>query len=251
MSGLNIAALVSIGRNPVNGAKRASRNDVLALDLALALPGALSVFHAGDPAVQALTEYLAYGADAIQVLPIGQGDALAALANALQGFGLILCGQRAEAGEGSGMLPYLLGKSLGIQVVAAALEVSIAGAEAEILTFLPRGKRRLIRVPLPAVIALHPRAPRQPRYAYAMKRAGRIVTRELCASAPAMRPWLLEAAVKKPIKLKAPENRKGHVRMLSAIATESKGGVIIKDGTPVEKAETILAFLRDRQLIDF
>ena len=60
-----IAVLVSVGRHPVSGAPRYSRNDALALDLGRTLAGRhharLDVLHAGDPADPALAEYLALG----------------------------------------------------------------------------------------------------------------------------------------------------------------------------------------------
>jgi electron transfer flavoprotein beta subunit len=39
--------------------------------------------------------------------------------------------------------------------------------------------------------------------------------------------------------------------MLAAIATESKGGAVVEQGTPAEKAEAILAYLREHRLIDW
>jgi electron transfer flavoprotein beta subunit len=39
--------------------------------------------------------------------------------------------------------------------------------------------------------------------------------------------------------------------MLGATTTESRGGSVVIDGTPVEKAQAILAYLREHQLIDY
>ncbi|MBE0630174.1 MAG: electron transfer flavoprotein subunit beta/FixA family protein, partial [Burkholderia vietnamiensis] len=58
-----IAVLVSVGRHPVSGTARYSRNDAAALELGRQLAerhrAQLDVVHAGDPANQALAEYLA------------------------------------------------------------------------------------------------------------------------------------------------------------------------------------------------
>ena len=60
-----IAVLVSLGRHPVSGAVRWSRNDGAALALARRLGGAsVAVLHAGDPDEPALRGYLALGAPA-------------------------------------------------------------------------------------------------------------------------------------------------------------------------------------------
>ena len=249
---LKIAALVSVGRNPASGAPRAARNDVLALDAALGLAREVSVLHAGD-AAPALHDYLAYGAASVEVLPLPPGaDALAPLAGRVAGYDLILCGQRAEAGPGSGMLAYRLAKALNMPVVSAALEISLLGDEAEIVQFLPKGQRRVVRVSLPAVIALHPLAPRSPRYVYASRRAGRLLSAPALVGAPLpASPWQSEPAVKKPQKLKPPETRQGHARLLGAIATESKGGALVREGSAAEKARAILDYLRANRLIGF
>jgi electron transfer flavoprotein beta subunit len=247
-----IAVLVSVGRNPASGTPRAARNDVLALDAARALAPEVSVLHAGD-AASALHDYLAYGAASVEVLPLPPGaDALAPLAQRLAGYDLILCGQRAEAGQGSGMLPYRLAKALNMPVVSAALELTLLGDVAEIVQFLPKGQRRVVRVSLPAVIALHPLAPRAPRYVFANRRAGRLLSAPALAAAPSpASPWQSQPAVKKPQKLKPPETRQGHARLLGAIATESKGGALMREGSAAEKARAILDYLRANRLIGF
>lgn len=247
-----IAALVSVGRNPVSGAPRAARNDVLALDAARALAPEVSVLHAGE-AAPALHDYLAYGAASVEVLPLPPGaDALAPLARRVAGYDLILCGQRAEAGQGSGTLPYRLAKALNMPVVSAALELTLLGDVAEIVQFLPKGQRRVVRVSLPAVVALHPLAPRAARYVFANRRAGCVLSAPApVAEALPLSLWRSEPAVKKPQKLKPVETRQGHARMLGAIATESKGGTLMREGSAAEKARAILDYLRANRLIGF
>lgn len=249
---LKLAVLVSVGRNPISGAARASRNDVLALDLANTLAPAPLVLHAGDPAQPALQDYLAYGATSLEVLPVPVGaDALPPLAQRLGGCDLVLCGDSAEAGEGSGLLPYLLAKALNVPVVTAALELSLRDGEVEIVQFLPKGKRRVVRVVLPAVIAVHKLAPRRPLYVHSRRRSGRIVCSSV-ALPPApvgSSPWRLEPARKMPQRLAPPETRQGHTRMLAAIAMESRSGTLISEGDADAKARAILAYLRGNRLI--
>jgi electron transfer flavoprotein beta subunit len=250
---LRIAVLVSVGHNPVSGRARARRNDGLALELARNLGGTVTVLHAGDPAEAALKDYLALGAGSVEVVPVvAGGDAVAALADRLAGFDLILTGSRAEGGADSGMLPYLISARLNLPLVGQALTIALTDASAEVTQFLPKGKRRRVGVMLPAVVAIHPMAPVTPRYAFARRLAGRIQPHLASSTGTAvLSPWRSEPATRKPLKFKAAEKRTGHARMLSAIATESKGGAVLSDGSPAEKAQAILAYLREHRLIDF
>jgi electron transfer flavoprotein beta subunit len=246
---IRIALLVSAGRNPVSGAPRASRNDAVALELARCLPGDVTVLHAGNPGNPGLTDYLAYGAAAVEVLPAAPGaDIVPALAECLAGFDLILCGSRAEDGEESGMLPYLMAEALALPLVAQALSLTIANEQAEITQFLPKGARRKVGVALPAVVAVHPLAPATPRYAHARKVAGRIVSLPAPEAAATAGSWKIEAATRAPIKLRAQRKEAGHSRMLSAIAPAAKGGEILSEGGAAEKAQAILAYLRRHRL---
>jgi electron transfer flavoprotein beta subunit len=63
--------------------------------------------------------------------------------------------------------------------------------------------------------------------------------------------WRVAPATKKPVKLKAAETKAGHARMLSAIVTEAKGGAVVNTGTPADKAQAILSYLREHRLIDW
>lgn len=247
-----IALLVSAGRNPVSGAPRAGRNDAIALEVARALPGELTVLHAGDPGNPALADYLAYGAAAIEVLPMPAGTDIApALAERLAGFDLILCGSRAEDGEESGLLPYLLAEKLDFPLVGQALTLAVTGREVEITQFLPKGARRKVGVTLPAIVSIHPMAPATPRYAHARKMAGKIVSLPAPSQNTAtVTEWRVEPASRAPVKLRAQKKEAGHNRMLSAIAPAAKGGEVLSEGSPAEKAQAILAYLRRHRLTE-
>src|SRR5262249_52916984 len=96
-----IAVLVSAGPHPASGAPRYSRNDAAALEtgrqLAQRHGAKLDVLHAGDASNPALEEYLALGAERVEVLICGEhDDAVTALARRLQGYDLVLTGTRAE-----------------------------------------------------------------------------------------------------------------------------------------------------------
>lgn len=102
------------------------------------------------------------------------------------------------------------------------------------------------------MVAVHPLAGVTPRYAYARQRAGSIDTSHVAPplSADAAE-WSIAAAQRKPVRLAAQEKRSGHARMLSATTTESRGGSVVIEGTSVEKAQVILGYLREHQLIDY
>jgi len=61
----------------------------------------------------------------------------------------------------------------------------------------------------------------------------------------------IKPATAQPVRLAAAEKRSGHARMLSATTTESRGGSVVIEGTSVEKAQVILAYLREHQLVDY
>ncbi|BDB29843.1 electron transfer flavoprotein subunit beta/FixA family protein (plasmid) [Cupriavidus sp. P-10] len=252
-----IAVLVSVGRHPVSGAPRYSRNDAAALELGRSLAekhGAqLAVVHAGDAAEPALADYLALGAGEVEVLGCDPTECSAhVLAAHVKNCDLVLTGTRAEGAYDTGMLPYRLAAAMGRPLVGAAVDVDIDGGRVAVRQFLPKGLRRRVDAALPAVVAVHPLANANPRYAYARLRGGAIRT------APAVRStyhdaaaWVLGAVERKPVRLAAAEKRSGHARMLSATTTESRGGSVVNGGTSVEKAQVILAYLREHQLIDY
>ena len=252
-SPLRIAVLAAIGRNPVSGTARPNPDDVVALEVARGLGTDVTLLHAGDGTEAAIGDYLAYGAMRLDAVPMPAGSEVAAtLSDRLSGFDLILTGSRSEGGEGSGLVPYLAAERLGLPIVGQALEVTVANGHAEVTQFLPKGQRRKVRVKLPAVIAVHPMAPVTPRYAYARRVAGRIV-QQLAPqpTTPSPVAWHVAPAAKKPVKFKAAETKAGHARMLSAIVTEAKGGAVVNTGTPADKAQAILAYLREHRLIDW
>jgi len=246
-----VLVLACLGRNPVNGSARPNRDDLLALTLASTL-GDVSVLHAGDPDQSALHDYLAYGATEVDVIQTpSDADIAATLATHATNHDLILTGTRAEGGEGSGLVPYLLANRLGWPIVTQALAVTIADGHAEITQALPKGQRRHVRVRLPAVIAIDPKAPFIPRYAHARRMTGQVSRLDTVATPALDTAWRVAAASKRPVKFKAKESKAGHARMLSAIVAEAKGGAVIATGTAADKAQAILAYLRTHKLIDW
>ena len=259
-SSISVAVLVSAGRHPVSAAPRASRGDAVAMALGRQLAGdALRVIHAGAPQEPSLQDYLALGAGTIEVLSVEPGgDVLPALLTHLQNSDVVLTGGQAETGLGSGLLPYALAHRLGRPLIANVLDVAIEnspanGWETKVRQFLPKGQRRGIVCPLPTVLAVHPAAPVEMPYAYARRLKGRIVSLAVTESIEQASPplWKVSPATRSPVKFKAEDKKSGHARMLSAIVTDSKGGVVAFEGTSVDKAQVVLNYLRENHLIDF
>lgn len=256
MSKLTIAVLLSAGRHPVSGAPRACRGDAVALALGRRLGGVdVLALHAGSMDEPALRDYLALGAGSVEVLAVPAGsDVAAPLAKKLAGVDLILTGSRTEQGAGSGILPYALARLLGRPIVSNVLEACIEGNEVRIRQFLPKGQRRGIAAPLPAILVVHPLAPAEIRYAYARRMSGRIgeTAAEARSSEAGISPvWSVETGPRRPQILRAEDKKSAHARLLAATVSEAKGGVVAIDGSSVDKAQVMLSFLRDHRLVDF
>jgi electron transfer flavoprotein beta subunit len=252
-----ITVLVSTTCHPTSGIPMASRNDVLALEIGRRLShNNVRVLHVGDPEDPALTDYLAFGGHLIEVLPITPGDhVITALAGELSEAQLILCGCRAQSGMASGILPYLLAKTLDRPVLTDVLDIEVSSGKVQAVQFLPKGRRRCVELTLPAIVAIHPLTPAVPRYAYARKIAGRIKTLPRAASPDAdtdtdAPTWRLDTTARAPLKLKAPDRRTGHARMLAATSSTNRGGRVVNEGSDVEKAQAMLAYLREHALIE-
>ena len=249
-----IAVLVSAGRHPVSGEPRHCHNDSLALALGLNLASNVKVLHAGTPSNPALQDYLALGATQIDVIP-NSGDMIENLAEQLTDSSLILTGTRAENGEDSGLLPYLLAAKLGLPLVADALTITprdnqLQEKQLEILQFLPKGQRRRVLVSLPAVVAVHPSAAIALHFVHARKNLGNINTLTAGNTKAKFPQWSAQPA-RKPIKLVAQTAQTGHERLMAAISNKAKGGTVVNEGNNVEKAQVILRYLREHQLIEF
>lgn len=254
-----IAALVSTAKHPGSGVARHCRNDSLAMTIGLNLAkqasAQMQIMHAGKPDNPALADYLALGAKKIDVIET-EKNIVESLATRLQNTDLILTGSRAESVDASGLLPYLLAEKLNLPLVAHALEVKLVADKAEILQFLPKGRRRLVSIQLPALVMVHPLAAVDLHYAFAKQTTGEIVTlRAIQPEFPPANASIVETQSKvenrKSIKLKASENKTGYERLLAAISSENKGGTVVNEGNSVEKAQVIMDYLREHLLIDF
>jgi electron transfer flavoprotein beta subunit len=258
-----ITVLISAGKHPVNGVPRATANDSIALSLGLELQkvqtNSLKVLYAGDAKNPALQDYLALGATQIDVVET-KDNVVENLAKQLNDADLILTGSQAESGVNTGLLPYLLAEKLNISVINNVLAIQFCENsifdEIEVLQYLPKGKRRIVKLPLPAVVIVHPLAIAPKRFAFAKRLAGRVnalspIATDSKTADNAYLIWQTLPIKRKHIKLKARNDKTGHERLLEAISAEGKNGVVVNEGNSVEKAQVILNYLREHQAIDF
>lgn len=263
-----IAVLLSVGQHPLTARPRRADQDARALELALQLPGVeVLPVHAGelnDQNETALRSYLGMGAAALKLLPAAEGeDVLPLLQQGLRDLqpDLVLCGKRAERGESSGLMPYLLAQSLGWPVISGLVEIErLEAGHVTVLQALPRGQRRRLRVTLPAVLAMDDAAPAARQSAFGPARRGVLEVEQMVAVAEqglanlnnlSVLNWQFQPARKRPKRLKIIKATSARDRFKAAAAkAESSGGQVLQGLTPDAAAETILKMLREEGVMN-
>ena len=126
-----IAVLVSVGRHPVSGVARYSRNDAAALETGRQLAerhrAKLDVIHAGDPRMRRLPNISRSAPGRSRCWPAATATTPCALAARVEGYDLVLTGTRAEGAYDTGMLPYRVAAALGYPLVGSAVDVTVEG----------------------------------------------------------------------------------------------------------------------------
>lgn len=256
---LDVVALVSVGRHPLTARARRADHDARGVELALSLPGArLRILHAGqwDAASEAaLRGYLGMGIDSLALIEQPPGsDVGVALGETLEDWApqLVIAGDRAEEGEGSGMLPYLLAEWLGWPLVQGVAGVeAIEGGVATLRQALPRGQRRRLKVRLPAIVTVDGAAPAARQSAFGPARRG------VCDTLPAdacpddlAAAWTIQPARKRPKRLKLVKAASARERFKAAAAkAEGAGGQVLNGVTPEEGADAIYRLLREEGVL--
>ncbi len=243
-----VCVLVSVGRHPVSGRARRADLDARAVELGLGLAGpALRVVHAGDPAEPVLRDYLGMGVAALTVLPLGRDDdPLPSLVAHLRAHpvDILLAGQGAEAGEGSGLVPYLVAEALGRPLVAGAAGLELHGGRVRALQALPGGRRRAFSAALPVVVTVGAAAPEPRAVAYARARRGRIVLGPSVASADEVRrSWHVAPARRRPKRLKAVAGGNAEERLAAATRMATGAGRVLVNPGPADAARAIWDYL--------
>ncbi len=255
---VEVAVLLSVGRHPASGRPRRAPLDAQALELALQLvesghAARVHALHAGDPANPALRDYLGMGLDRLEVLDLPPGvDPVPALVARLRELAptLVLAGAVAEGGEDSGMVPYLMARSLERPIVPDVVALELSGDGADLTQALPRGRRRLVGAGLPLVATLHGSAPAARQSAFARARRGSIDTLpadgvgdaflEDCAA----RPWRA-----RPRLMGARRGGTALDRLKAATETRAGQGRLMVQPSPEDAASAIYECLIEQGMI--
>lgn len=268
--------------DPLTGAIDGSRllsiinpADAGALEIGLQLRGSSDPIHAltvGPPSADAvLREALAVGADRVERLwdttqpathPLLTATLLAAALRVEPLPDLVLCGAR-STDQGSGQVPALLAEYLDWPVVTDVTHVAHDGAVARVQCRLERGARAEVEVTLPCVLALEPGIARlrhasltglltAQRAVIPVRHAADLGLTAADLSFPQP---VLEAVLPprpRPRVLRMPDsNQAPHERIsqiLSAGVTRKSGHIL--EGPPDQMAAAIIAFLRERGLLN-
>ncbi|QEW07219.1 electron transfer flavoprotein subunit beta [Nitrincola iocasae] len=254
-----VAALLSIGQHPVTGRARRADQDARSLEMALSLPDIeLLPVHAGwvdDTSEAALRGYLGMGVPELHLLqqPV-EADVVPVLEAFVrqQQVSLVLCGGRAESGEGSGLLPYLLAQRLGWPVVSGLAEIEhLQAGTVTLLQALPRGQRRRLKVSLPAVLALDSAAPVARQSAFGPARRGELVQLSAEVKADLDRSdWDFQPARKRPKRLKIIKASSARDRFKAAAAkAEASGGQVLQNLSVDATADAVMKVLLEEGVL--
>jgi len=267
----DVAVLVSVRIDPTSGRATRSRADAAAVALAQQALGEGRepwVCTAGDMPASVAQDYLAQGVSQLTRLRVGSqaglDDVVSVLEPACLEHRLVIAGPRGESGLATGLLPYALGRRLQRPVISEVIDL---GREPDggwrVVQALPRGARRSWRLDpgvsavlvTSARLALREDLPR--RHSWAASQVGRIVDEPAMAfhaSEPeAQTPWRFEPARKQRRPLAATSNESGAARMARATGSAEsarQGGLVIRDGSALDKARLLLEHLRKLSLVN-
>ena len=255
----DITVLVAARIHPVSGRPVRSRSDATAAALALGINGSARLLCCGPLPGAVARDYLALGANRIDILQPMAGhedaDLAANLAPALRDVTWVLTGTRSEAEQATGMLPYQLATTLRRPLVTDVVSVQVEDTGWIVTQALPKGARRCLRVTGPAVLAISAAAPQTLRHSLAASMVGQIVRTTAGGAAgtavAASTARRLVATNKRRTLLEAKTVQSGHARMLGAIDTPATGGTVVRTGDAHSKAQAVLDYLRTHSLVPF
>lgn len=251
---MNITVCVSLARHPKSGRLMLAPNDARALAVARSLVDKPRLVHVGPKGHEwALRQYLGLGFERIQRIEPNSDDIAALLAGFLLSTGphdLVLCGHQAQGQHDSGTLPYLVAASLGMALVDQVLGLAADGDGFDATQFLPKGKRRVMRIAQGTVVTVSQNAPLTLEYVARRARTGVIVEAQatpLLVSSTAVM-WTQEPAKPGHQRLTIKSTKSGWDRFSQRMAVSAGGGEVIRGDDP-EAASRVLDLLASKGLI--
>jgi len=256
---LSTHALLSLGKHPLSGRNRRSNEDAQAFEMAAKL-GSCRGLHVGQYSdAEQLRPFLGMDIAPVAILDIDLNadpvQALTAYFKQTQ-FDVILTGSRAEDGESSGMLPYLLAQALDIPIVSQVCDANIempltTHIVLTITQALPRGARRSLTIQTPCILILDSSAPPARQSAFGPTNRGTIERIQGYSQHDDIAStFSFEPAQKKPKRMKKIKATTAAERFKAATASQAKGGQIITPKTSEEGAQAILDLLKEEGLVN-
>lgn len=275
----NLTVLVSVRIDPVSGRATRSRADAAGVALAqqaLSGLGEPRLCTAGAMPDSVARDYLALGVSQLTRLSLPAqarlADVAAALASACKDSPLVLAGPQGEAGMASGLLPYALAQRLQRPLVHEVIDLQRERDGGwRVVQALPRGGRHAWHLApgrsavLVTSARLAQREDLPQRHAWVAAQTGTLLTAaaEHASDLPlppvAHRgkgldqvPWEREPARKQRRPLMSVSTESGAARMARATGSAEsarQGGLVIREGTPGEKAQRLLDHLKQLALL--
>lgn len=264
-----LAVLVSVRIDTTSGRATRSRADTAAVALAqkaLGGSGEPWLCTAGDMPAGVARDYLAQGVSQLTRVPVdgaaGLEETVQVLAAACRDSELVLTGPRGESGLASGLLPYALAQCLQRPLINEVIDLlPETDGGWQVTQALPRGARRSWRLErgTAAVLVTSARlASREDlplRYSWAAAQAGCLTNGPVATRTPqpARRAdWTFEPARRQRRPLAPASTESGAARMARATGSAEssrQGGIVIRDGSAVDKARLLLEHLRKLSLV--
>lgn len=141
---MKICVCLSIGLHPASLRERMAESDRCALELALQSGHDVIAIHGGAKESEVLQQYLGMGVSRIIFLESAKQDPMEGIAEIIQGekVDLILTGNKAETGLGSGMFPYILSNKLSLPVMHNISQFELSPDQITFSQVRPGGRRQ-------------------------------------------------------------------------------------------------------------
>lgn len=235
---MKICVCISVGLHPTSLRERMAEADRCALELALQSGHEVMAIHAGEKKSDVLKQYLGMGISRIIFVEAKDQDPLIDIAKIIQRekVDLILTGNKAETGLGSGMFPYILSDELSLPVMHNISQFELGNEQITFSQIRPGGRRQRYSGSTPCVLVIANNVVQPRMSTFQNQRQGIIESRMASSNAPIN---LLDS---RPV-------RKRGARLRPNAKTQVAASECLIDLTPAEAATKIMDTLRQQGLV--